>query len=177
MKIFKTNFKDLVEIKLDKFKDNRGNFVKILNKKNSTKFKNDCYESYLTVSKKGSVRGLHGQKGKFSQGKLIYCIQGELVDIAIDLRKKSKTFGKIYKKKINSNDSMAIFIPKGYLHGIISLKNNSVMINYCSSPYTPKEEIGIRLNTVPIKLPKINLIFTKKDKNLPSYEKFFKDLS
>ena len=73
MKINSTKFKDLKLIKLKKFNDLRGEVVKIFNKKNKS-LRFDCFESYITKSKKGTVRGLHGQTGKFSQAKLIFCI-------------------------------------------------------------------------------------------------------
>ena len=73
MKIQKTKIEGLLIVRLEKFKDIRGNLVKIFDKKNSKKFNNHCYESYVSNSNKGSVRGLHGQKGSFSQEKLIYC--------------------------------------------------------------------------------------------------------
>tara|TARA_Y100001970_G_scaffold294295_1_gene449991 strand:- start:17401 stop:17928 length:528 start_codon:yes stop_codon:yes gene_type:complete len=170
MKVQKTYIKGLLIIKLDKHKDKRGNLVKILDKKNSKKFKNKCYESYITTSKKGSVRGLHGQSGKYSQDKIIYCLNGKLIDIVIDIRKNSKTFGKIYTKILKEEDALAIFIPKGFLHGYVSLKRKTIIVNYSSSAYNQKKEVGVNVNSLPIKLPKIKLIYSKKDKELPSYK-------
>ena len=172
MKIKKTKFKGLLEIKFDRHSDKRGNFIKIFNKNNSKFFTNTCYESYLSVSKKGVVRGLHGQRDKYSQDKLIYCIKGELLDLAVDVRKGSKTYGKLYKKKISSRDTTAILIPKGFVHGIISLKNDTIVINYCSMPYNKKKEFGIRLDSLPIKFKNIKLIVTKKDRMLPKYNNY-----
>ncbi len=172
MKIKKTKIKDLLVIKLDKFNDSRGSLTKVLNKKYSKKFNNNCYESYISISKKGSVRGLHGQSGKYSQEKIIYCLNGKLIDVAIDIRKKSKTFGKIYTKILQENDAFALFIPKGFLHGFIALKDKTILVNYCNSPYNSKKEIGIKLNTIPANLPKVKLFLSKKDKLLPSYQDF-----
>ena len=80
MIIKKTKFDGLLEIKFDIYSDKRGNFIKIFNKGNSKLFTNVCYESYINTSKKGVVRGLHGQLGRYSQDKLIYCIKGKLID-------------------------------------------------------------------------------------------------
>ena len=129
MKIYSTKFKDLKLISLKKYQDRRGDIVKIFNKENKN-IKIDCFESYISLSKKGAVRGLHGQQGKYTQEKLIYCIQGKALDLAIDLRKNSKTYGKVFKKKISSNENIAIFIPKGFVHGVISLENKTMIINY-----------------------------------------------
>ena len=121
MKIYSTKFKDLKIIKLKKNKDKRGDVIKIFNKQYKI-FKINCFESYISFSKKGAVRGLHGQTGKFSQDKFIYCMQGKALEIAVDLRKNSKTYGKVFKKKISSSNNTVIFIPKGFAHGVISLK-------------------------------------------------------
>ncbi len=175
MKIYSTKFKDLKLISLKKYQDRRGDIVKIFNKENKN-IKIDCFESYISLSKKGAVRGLHGQQGKYTQEKLIYCIQGKALDLAIDLRKNSKTYGKVFKKKISSNDNIAIFIPKGFVHGVISLENKTMIINYCSTKYKIEKEFGININSINIKLNNIKLIISKKDKNLPSLDKFIKKL-
>lgn len=174
MEIKKTVFKNLLEIKLKKYQDLRGSFVKIFNKSNSKKFKNNCHESYLSVSKKGSFRGLHAQTGKHAQDKIIYCAMGKILDVAVDLRKQSKTYGKIYKKRINSKDSIAIFIPKGFVHGIIALENQTIVVTYCSKPYNPSKEYGIRLDSLSIGKLNVKYIISKKDKKLPTLNEFIK---
>ena len=174
MEIKKTVFKNLLEIKLKKYQDLRGSFIKIFNKSNSKKFKNNCHESYLSISKKGSFRGLHAQTGKYAQDKIIYCAMGKIIDVAVDLRKQSKTYGKIYKKKINSKDSIAIFIPKGFVHGIIALENQTIVVTYCSKPYNPSKEYGVRLDSLPIGKLNVRSIISKKDKKLPTLNEFIK---
>ena len=174
MVIKKTIFKNLVEIKFKKYIDSRGSFVKIFNKSNSKKFKNECYESYISISKKGSFRGMHSQVGRYAQDKLIYCAKGKILDIAVDLRKKSKTYGKVFKKTINSKIPIAILIPKGFIHGIIALENQTVVVTYCSKPYNLKKEFGIRPDSIPFSKPKIKLIISKKDKKLQTFNEFMK---
>ncbi len=175
MKIYSTKFKDLKLIRLKKYQDRRGDIVKIFNKENKN-IKTNCFESYISFSKRGAVRGLHGQQGKYTQEKLIYCIQGKALDLAIDLRKNSKTYGKVFKKKISSNDNIAIFIPKGFVHGVISLENKTMIINYCSAKYKIEKEFGININSINIKLNNMKLIISKKDKKLPSLDRFMKKL-
>ena len=119
---------------------------------------------------------MHAQLGKYAQDKLIYCVKGKLLDIAIDIRKDSKTFGKVYKKILDSKKSIALFIPKGFMHGIISLKNETMVTTYCSKKYNPSKEFGIKLDSIPIKLPRLKLIFSKKDKKLPIYNEFIKKI-
>tara|TARA_B110000261_G_C13060625_1_gene348018 strand:+ start:312 stop:845 length:534 start_codon:yes stop_codon:yes gene_type:complete len=176
MEIKKTNFKNLIEIKFKKYSDKRGSFIKIFNKKNSNNFKNECYESYLSISKKGAVRGLHAQSGRYAQDKLICCVKGKLLDLAIDIRKNSKTYGKVYKKILDSKNTVALFIPKGFIHGIISLKNETIAITYCSKKFDPSKEYGIKLDSIPLNMPEIKLILSKKDKKLPTYNEFMKKI-
>ena len=174
MKIYSTKFKGLKIIKYNKYRDERGDVIKIFNKKN-TIFKINCFESYLSFSKKGTVRGLHGQSGKYSQDKLIYCIKGKALDIAVDLRKNSKTFGKIFKKEMNSKNVMGVLIPKGFAHGLIALEKNTVIINFCSTKYERKKEFGINIKSLNIKLPHKKLLISKKDKNLPTLKNYLKE--
>ena len=171
MIINSTRFKDLKVIKCKKLSDLRGEFIKVLNKKNElNKFK--CHECYISSSIKGAVRGLHGQKGKFSQTKIIFCIRGKVLDIALDLRKGSKTYGKVFKKVISLKNLTGILVPKGFVHGIIALENNSTLINFSSSPYKPAYEYGINIKSLKLKLPKMNLLISDKDKKLPELNKF-----
>ena len=73
-------------------------------------------------------------------------------------------------KILKEEDALAIFIPKGFLHGYVSLKRKTIIVNYSSSAYNQKKEVGVNVNSLPIKLPKIKLIYSKKDKELPSYK-------
>ena len=171
MKIYSTKFKGLKIIKYQKFSDKRGDVIKVLNKKKKS-LKINCYESYISFSKKGAVRGLHGQLGDYSQDKLIFCIQGKALDIAVDLRKKSKTFGKIFKKKMSSKNISAILIPKGFAHGLIALENQTTVINFCSTKYLSSKEFGINIKSLNIKLPNLKLSISRKDKNLPSLKEY-----
>ena len=169
MKIYSTKFKGLKIIKIKKFSDLRGSVIKVFNKnKKYSKF--NCFESYISFSKKGAVRGLHGQLGTYSQEKIIYCLKGKAIDIAVDMRVKSKTYGMIFKKNINSKNSTAIIIPTGFVHGLLSLEKETIVVNFCSKPYNPKREFGINFKSLNIKLPKMKFLISRKDKNLPSLQ-------
>tara|TARA_B100000700_G_scaffold181369_1_gene200089 strand:+ start:2139 stop:2669 length:531 start_codon:yes stop_codon:yes gene_type:complete len=171
MKIYSTKFKNLKIIKLKRFNDLRGDNVKIFNKKYK-KLNFNFYESYVSISKKGSVRGLHGQLGKFSQSKLIYCIKGKVLDVAIDLRKNSQTYGQVFKKIITDKELTAILIPTGFAHGVIALENDTIIVNFNSTDYNPKKEFGININSINLKIPKMRLILSNKDKKLIDLKKF-----
>ena len=173
MNINSTKFRDLKVIKFKKFSDIRGNIIKIFNKKKRF-LKFDCFESYVSLSKKGAVRGLHGQIGKFSQAKFICCLQGKALDVAVDLRKNSKTYSKVFQKIISSKNLTGLLIPKGFVHGIVILEKNTILVNFCSSPYNPKKEFGININSLKLNIPKMKLYISKKDRNLKKLETFAK---
>ena len=166
MKIYSTKFKGLKIIKIKKFSDLRGTVIKVFNKsKKYSKF--NCFESYISFSKKGAIRGLHGQLGPHSQEKIIYCLKGKAIDLAVDMRTDSKTYGTIFKKIINSKNSTAILIPKGFVHGLLSLEKETIVVNFCSKPYNPKNEFGVNFKSLNTKLPKMKYLISTKDKNLP----------
>ena len=176
MEIKKTIFKNLLEIKIQKHNDMRGSFIKIFNKANSKKFKNECYESYISKSKKGVVRGLHTQSGKYAQDKLIYCIKGKLLDIAIDIRKNSKTFGKYYKVILSDKNNLGLYIPKGFAHAYYSYEKENIIYYKLNNYYQPKYEDGINVmdKKLNIKWPSKKFLISRKDKNLGTLEDFKK---
>ena len=173
MIINSTKFKDLKVIKLKRFSDLRGDIIKIFDKKKKT-LKFNFFESYVSISKKGSARGLHGQLGNLSQSKIVCCIEGKFLDVAVDLRKNSNTYGQVFKKTISSKNCLIVLIPKGFAHGVISLENNTILVNFNSSKYFPKKEFGINMKSINLNLPKIKLLQSKKDKNYISLKDFLK---
>ena len=172
LKIY-TKFKNLFIYQIEEHHDLRGSLLKIFEKKN---IKNifDINETYLTFSRKGVVRGLHGQFGKYSQSKIMYCIKGSILFIAIDLRKNSETYKKIFKTIITSKSKQIILLPKGFANGFISLINNTIVLNLNSSKYRIDKEFGINIESLKLKLPKIKLIFSKKDKKLHKLNNYIK---
>ena len=117
MKLIKTKIKDLVLIKTNIYKDTRG-FFKEVEKNNvlKKKFIFDCF----SFSKKNTLRGLHLQT-KNSQAKIITVVQGKILDVVVDLRKKSKTFGKHFSIEISQNSNFSLFIPEHFAHGFLCL--------------------------------------------------------
>ena len=165
MKVLKTKFKDLLVIKKDTYFDNRGYFRELfLNKLLKKNFIFDV----MSLSKKNVLRGLHLQIKK-PQGKLITVLRGEILDISVDCRKKSKTFGKYFSIKLSEKDNISVYIPEGFAHGFVSLANNSVVHYKCTNYRDKKSETGILWNDkdLKIKWPKKKLIISQKDqKNL-----------
>ena len=130
MKIVKTKIKNLIILKSKIYKDNRG-FLRETFKKNIL---NKKFPFEITsFSKKNVLRGLHFQK-KYPQAKLITVSHGKILDVAVDLRKKSKTFGKYFSIKISQNDDFSFFIPEYFAHGFLCL-SESCVVNYKLSNY------------------------------------------
>ena len=172
MKIVKTNFKDLFLYKKDTYKDNRGYFRELFIEKN---FKNKFPFDIMSLSKKNVLRGLHLQMTN-PQGKLLTVIKGKILDIAVDCRKKSKTYGKHFSIMLSDKDNTSLFIPKGFAHGFCSLEDNTILHYKCTKYRSAKSEVGILWNDpeLKIKWPIKKVIISKKDKHNLSFLEFEK---
>jgi len=165
--IKKTNFKDLFLLKNNPYKDKRGYFKELI-KENKIKHKFPFF--VMSYSKQNVIRGLHIQT-KNTQGKLITVIKGKIFDIALDLRKNSKTFGKYFKCILSESNSNSIFIPPGFAHGFQALEKNNYIIYSCTKYRDSKSEVAIKFNDdqLKIKWPIKKQILSKKDKNAMSF--------
>ena len=161
MKLLKTKLKNLLIVKTNIYKDNRGFFkeieqFRILKKK----FIFDC----LSFSKKNTLRGLHLQE-KRQQEKIITVAQGKILDVVVDLRKKSKTYGKYFSIEISYDSDFSLFIPKGFAHGFLCLSKTCLVYYKCTNYRDQKSEITLKWNDkdLNIKWPIKNPILSKKD--------------
>ena len=129
----------------------------------------------MSFSKKNVIRGLHLQKKK-SQGKFVTVVKGKIFDVAVDLRKNSKTFGKYYKCILSEKNSNSIFIPPGFAHGFQALSKENYIIYSCTTYRNPKSEIAIKYNDndLKIKWPSRKIIISAKDQKAISFRKFIK---
>ena len=172
MKIIKTNFKDLFLYKRDTHKDNRGYFRELFNEKFlKVKFPFDM----MSFSKKNVIRGLHMQL-KNPQGKLLTVISGKLFDVALDCRKKSKTYGKYFSTILSDKDNTSLYVPEGFAHGFCSLEDNTILHYKCTNYRNAKSEVGIMWNDPELKIrwPKKKFIISSKDKKNISFKDFKK---
>ena len=173
MKIIPTKLMNLKIIKGVKYSDNRGFFRELYKKK---LFPKTVYPFwFISKSKKNVLRGMHLQS-KNAQEKIVSVMKGKILDVVIDLRKKSKTFGKHFKIILSDKNCTSILIPKGFAHGFLGLEKENILL-YGSSDYrSNKNEIGIRWNDkeLLINWPKKKLIISKKDKNNLSFNEFRK---
>ncbi len=163
MKINKTKFKDLLIFESKNFYDSRGYFREVLIEKLVKKrFK----FTVVSKSKKNVVRGLHMQRN-FQQGKFISVLKGKILDVVVDCRKKSKTFGKHFKIVISQRNSKSIYVPPGFIHGFLGLENENIVIYSCTQYRDKKSEIGVMWNDKDLNINwKIkNPILSAKDKH------------
>jgi dTDP-4-dehydrorhamnose 3,5-epimerase len=124
----------------------------------------------ISVSKKGAVRGLHYQCNPHAQAKLVMAIEGEILDVAVDLRKSSSTFGKSFKAKLNSNNRIMMLIPEGFAHGFSVLSEKATVYYKCSNYYNRDAERGIKWDDLNIGIDweVKNPILSEKDENNPN---------
>ena len=174
MKINKTFIEDILIIEPQLFKDDRGFFYESYNKNHLDKKNNIVFvqdnESY---SIRGVIRGLHFQKPPHAQTKLVRCISGRVLDIVVDLRKDSKTFGESFSVELSSENNKQLLIPKGFAHGFQVLSNEAIVNYKVDQYYNSDSESGIIWNDkdLLIKWNKdIEPILSKKDLILESFK-------
>ena len=173
MKVSKTKIKDLKVFTSKVHRDSRGYFKETF-KKNTLKkikFVFNCVSS----SKKRVLRGLHLQT-KYSQGKYLTVLKGEIYDVAIDLRKNSKTFGKYFSIYLSDTNGKSIYIPPGFAHGFVGLKNENIISYSCTNYRSQKHELGIKWNDkdIKIKWPIKKPILSFKDSKNISLQEYVK---
>ena len=173
MKIVKTNFDGLLVIKQDVFSDKRGSLRIIYNKKiiRHNKFIFD----YCTTSFQNALRGMHFQHKK-PQAKYVNVIKGKILDCVVDLRKNSKTFGKVFKIILSDKNHLSLYIPEGFAHSYFSYDKLNIIYYQLTNYYYPRYEDGINPLDESLKIiwPSKNLIMSKKDRQLRSITDFKK---
>ena len=170
MIIKKTKFKDLLIIKQKNNKDKRGNLRETFNKK---VLKKKFVFEYCTSSKKNVLRGFHIQT-KNKQSKFVNVVKGKILDVVIDLRKNSKTFGKVFKIILSQKNALGLFIPRGFAHAYYSYERENIIYYKLDNYYSPNYESGIIFNDTDLKIkwPHKNMKISKKDRKLPSFKEF-----
>ena len=154
MNITKTDIEGLIIIEPQIFKDSRGFFFESWNAK---KFKQlgiseDFVQDNQSVSSKGVLRGLHFQNPPYAQAKLVRVIEGSVLDVAVDLRKNSPTYGMHVSVILSEQNNKSFFIPKGFAHGFLSLEDNTVFNYKCSDYYNKESEGSLLWNDEDLKI-------------------------
>ncbi len=160
----------IIEPKL--FKDKRGFFLESFNQKEfeSSVGKVDFVQDNESMSTYGVLRGLHFQKPPFAQAKLVRCVLGKILDVAVDLRSDSPTFGKYLSLELNSEKKRQLFIPKGFAHGFIVLSEEAVFSYKVDNYYSPSHDSGIAWNdphfNIDWRVPENEIVVSEKDRIL-----------
>ena len=184
-KKIETGVKDLFIIEPQIFEDTRGFFLESYNYNDFKELgiENIFVQDNHSKSLKGVLRGLHFQKGEYSQAKIIRVLKGAVLDIAVDLRKDSRTFGKYFAIELNEKNKKMLFIPKGFAHGFLTLEDNTEIFYKCDNFYNSKSEIGIIWNDRDLNIDwnfekynidKNKLIISEKDKKNISFKEYKK---
>jgi dTDP-4-dehydrorhamnose 3,5-epimerase len=179
MKITKTKIQDAYIIQPQIFEDDRGYFFESFHEEKFQKETNittHFVQDNESLSNYGVIRGLHAQVGEFAQAKLIRVIQGSVLDVIVDARADSPSFGKIFSIELNADNKTQLFVPKGCIHGFSVLEDQTIFSYKCDAYYHKKSEIGVnpldkKLN-INWQIPTDKQLLSDKDKNSPSWEKF-----
>jgi dTDP-4-dehydrorhamnose 3,5-epimerase len=183
MKITKTDIPDLILIEPKIFEDTRGYFFEAYN---SETFKqsgiDQCFvQDNQSKSSFGVIRGLHYQLEPYAQTKLVRVLEGEIFDVAVDLRKDSPSFGKWWGVNLNSELKNQFLIPKGFAHGFSVLSETAIILYKCDAVYNKESERGIIYNDLELnidwKIPQKDVILSERDKTLPSFKMAEKNFS
>ena len=172
MKINKTFIEDLLIIEPQLFEDDRGFFYESYNKKNLDK--NIVFvQDNESKSYRGVIRGLHFQAPPFEQTKLVRCVRGNILDVALDLRTNSKTYGKSFSIELSSKNNKQLLIPKGFAHGFQVLSETAIVNYKVDNFYNSKSESGIIWNDHDLSIDwnyDIKPILSEKDLNLDLFK-------
>jgi dTDP-4-dehydrorhamnose 3,5-epimerase len=166
---------DVILIKSKIFEDERGFFLESYKYSDFTTIgiSDHFAQDNHSRSSKGIVRGLHFQKDPEAQGKLVSCVNGEIFDVAVDIRRGSPTYGRWVSEILSAENKHLLYVPEGFAHGFCVLSDIADVIYKCTREYSPENDRGILWNdtTINIPWPVSDPILSKKDKQYPSLDK------
>ncbi len=169
MKITKTKLEGVIIIEPDVFGDNRGFFMESWNKKKMEEaglYYDFVQDNHSKSTVKGTLRGIHFQKGDKAQAKLVRCVKGAVLDVAVDLRKNSSTFKQWVGVELNEKNKKQLLIPRGFGHGFVTLTDDVEFLYKADNYYAPEADAGIRWNDpdIGVEWGIENPILSEKDK-------------
>lgn len=180
MKVTETKLKGCFILEPAKFGDSRGYFFESYNEQTfnrltgtTTRFVQDN-QSYST---RGVLRGLHAQAGEFAQAKLVRVLEGRVVDVAVDARPDSETFGQHVAVELSAENNMQLFVPRGFLHGFVVLSETATFFYKCDNFYNKESECGVKFDDPALGIDwgisAEELIISDKDQVLPTFQEVF----
>ncbi len=156
------------------FEDNRGIFKKIFSAEEFKQlgFTTDLKESYFSVNKKDVIRGMHFQIPPADHVKIVYVVSGKIIDVVVDIRKNSVTYGKVFSVELTHENGRYIYIPKGFAHGFLSLEDNTIVHYLQTSCYNTECDRGISYNSIDFNWGIKNPIISERDLSHPDFSDF-----
>ena len=171
MEIKKTDFAGVILLTPSVIEDSRGSFMESYRSEWFTGAK--FIQDNEAVSKKGVVRGLHFQRSPFAQTKLIRVIEGEILDVIVDLRKSYETFGKVFSVKLSAHTKLQLLVPKGFAHGYATLSDSATVLYKVDQYYNKNYDTGIHPLSTALAIDwEVDPLLSEKDQNLPDYSDF-----
>jgi dTDP-4-dehydrorhamnose 3,5-epimerase len=177
LELEQTPLKDCFILKPSVFRDHRGTFLESFSQRRFeevTGLQMDFVQDNQSSSKKGVLRGLHFQKGRYAQSKLVRTVVGKVLDVVVDLRPASPTFKKSFKAVLSDENHHQLFVPAGFAHGFLTLSEMSVFAYKCDMYFHKEADAGVYFNDpefgIDWEYPVDELILSEKDKNLPLFE-------
>jgi len=159
------------------FSDDRGSFFESFNQQDfleKTGIEVCFVQDNQSTSQRGTLRGLHYQKDDFAQAKLVRVVRGKVLDVVVDLRPSSKTYGQHFSMVLTGEKNQQLFIPKGFAHGFSVLEDQTIFSYKCDTYYQPDSEGGIHYNDPTLAIDWLlnpaEIVLSEKDKNLPSFK-------
>lgn len=175
MNIYESNIQGLKVIEPRVFEDSRGYFFEAYNEQNFQQGGIQCkfVQDNQSKSSYGVIRGLHYQQNPFAQTKLVRVLEGAILDVAVDIRKGSPTFGQYVAIELSADNKKQLFIPAGFAHGFSVLSETAIVMYKCDAFYNKESEGGIRFDDATLnidwKVPSDKAIVSDKDRQLPSF--------
>ncbi len=174
MKVIPAELEGTYLITPPRFSDERGLFIKTLHFDVFEKHGlcADFKESFYSVSHKGVIRGMHFQVPPYDHAKLIYVPHGKVLDVVIDVRKKSSCFGRFMSVELSDVNCQILYIPKGFAHGFSSLEDNTVVVYLQTTVYSPEHDQGIRWDSFGMDWGISSPIVSPRDSQFPSMQEY-----
>ncbi len=162
------------ELQHNVFEDSRGQFLKLFNKDAFAAHNLDTTlsEEYYSVSYKNVIRGLHFQIPPMEHVKLVTCVDGNVIDVVVDLRTDSPTYGQYAQFELSSNNKNSVYIPKGLAHGFCVQSDRALILCRTSTVFSPEHDAGINWSSFGFNWPTSNPILSERDQNLTTLEDF-----
>lgn len=176
MPFIETPIKDLLIFEPKIFNDSRGFFFESYNQRTFAEagIERPFVQDNQSLSTYGTLRGLHLQRGEAAQAKLVRVLQGSVLDVAVDLRRESPTFGQYFSIELTAENKKQLYVPRGFAHGFVVLSEMAEFFYKCDNFYSPGSEVGIMYNdktlNVDWMLSDDDLILSDKDKVLLSFD-------